>query len=229
VLDDAPGGKLDFDNVADRYDSWYEGPVGQMYDRIQKREIAHALGSPSDRRRMLEVGCGTGHWAAFFVSAGFDVIGVDASMRMLQVASSKGIPSARYSLADAQNLPFDRDTFDLACAITALEFMSDAQAALAEIARCVKPGGKVVVGVLNRVSLLAWLRRRRGSATFVGARLMSKKEVNALLKTVGDAAVHSTAFVLPWRGLLWLSGVLNAVGRFLRLPVGDFIVGIVKF
>ncbi len=219
---------FDFEDVAERYDDWYRNPVGQTYDRIQKREIAHALGPPSDRRLMLEVGCGTGHWAAFFVSAGFDVIGVDVSRKMLQVASSKGIPSAKYALADAQNLPFDRGTFDLACAITALEFMSDAQAALAEIARSVKPGGKVVVGVLNRVSLLAWLRRRRGSATFAGARLMSKKEVARLLKTVGHAAVHSTAFVFPWQGLLWLSGVLNAVGRFLRLPFGDFIVGIVR-
>ena len=219
--------KLDFDNVADQYDGWYDNPVGQTYDRIQKREIAYAL-EPSDGGRMLEVGCGTGHWTAFFASEGFDVIGVDVSWKMLQLASSKDIPSARYALTNAQYLPFDKGTFDVACAITALEFMSDAKAAITEIARCVKPGGKVVLGVLNRVSLLAWLRRRRGSDTFVEARLMSKKEVDRLLKTVGDAAVHSTAFVLPWRGLLWLSGVLNAAGRFLRLPFGDFIVGIVK-
>ena len=57
---------------------------------------------------------------------------------------------------------------------------------------------------------------------------MSRTEVDRLLSAVGDAAVYSTAFLLPWRGLLWLSVVLNAVGRFLRLPFGDFIVGIVR-
>jgi len=220
--------ELDFDDVADQYDDWYSNPVGETYDRIQKREIACALDSPSHGRQMLDVGCGTGHWTGFFISKGFDVIGVDVSRKMLQIASSKSTPSARYALADTKALPFNTNTFDVACAITALEFTTDARAALKEIARCVRPGGKVVVGVLNRVSLLAWLRRRRGSATFVEARLMSRKEVDRLLKTVGDAAVHSAAFVLPWRGLLWLSGVLNVVGRFLRLPFGDFIVGIVK-
>jgi len=220
--------KSDFDNIANKYDSWYENPVGQTYDRIQKREIAYALESVSDGKKMLEVGCGTGHWTAFFANKGFDVTGVDISSKMLQVASSKGIRSARYTLVDCRNLPFDRNTFDVACAITALEFMSDARTALAEIARCVRPGGKVVVGVLNRVSLLAWLRRRRGSTTFAKAHLMSNKEVRRLLKTVGDATVNSSAFVLPWRGLLWLSRVLDAVGRFLRLPFGDFIVGTVR-
>lgn len=177
---------------------------------------------------MLEVGCGTGHWTGFFSGMGFEVTGVDVSRKSLKLATSKDISAAAFVLADAHELPFGSGAFDVACAITALEFLADARASVAEIGRCLKPGGRLVVGVLNRVSLLAWLRRRRGSKTFARARLMSVDEVCEILEPLGDATVYSTAFVLPWRGLLWLSAVLNVVGRLLRLPYGDFIVGIVR-
>ncbi|HUT04575.1 MAG TPA: methyltransferase domain-containing protein [bacterium] len=219
---------FDFDNVAGRYDDWYGGPVGRVYDRIEKRAVAEALGSSPKGRRMLEIGCGTGHWAEFFSELGLEVFGVDLSLGMMRVAQSKGIVRARFALADASSLPFPSSSFDVGCAITTLEFVSDASVVLEELTRCVRPGGRIVVGVLNRVSLLAWLRRRRGSPVVRESRLMTAGELLRLLAGLGDASVLSTAFVLPWRGLLWLSRVLDAVGRILRLPFGDFLVGTVK-
>lgn len=219
---------FDFDNVAGRYDDWYHGPVGRVYDRIEKRAVTKALGSSPEGRRILEIGCGTGHWAGFFSELGLEVFGVDLSSGMVRVAQSRGIERARFALADASSLPFPSGSFDVGCAITTLEFVSDAQAALEELTRCVRPGGRIVVGVLNRVSLLAWLRSRRGSLVFREARLMTADELLRLLAGFGDASVLSAAFVLPWRGLLWLSRVLDAVGRVLRLPCGDFLVGTVK-
>ncbi|RLC47829.1 MAG: ubiquinone biosynthesis protein UbiE [Candidatus Coatesbacteria bacterium] len=220
--------RFDFDKVSRRYDEWYETPLGEVHDRIQKRAVAEALGERTEGRRMLEIGCGTGHWTQFFSELGFEVLGVDLSFGMLRVAQSKGIERTRLALADASRLPFSSGSFDVGCAITTLEFVSDAQAALRELARCVRPGGRIVVGVLNRASLLAWLRRRRGSPTFRDARLMTVGELRGLLAGFGDASVFSTGFVLPWRGLLWLSRVSNAVGRVLRLPFGDFLVGTVR-
>jgi len=220
--------RFDFDKVSRQYDDWYDGPVGRVYDRIEKRAVAEALGSRPEGRRMLEIGCGTGHWTNFFSELGLEVFGVDLSLGMMRVAQSKRIVRARFALADASSLPFPNGSFDVGCAITTLEFVSDAQAVLEEFARCVRPGGRIVVGVLNRVSLLAWLRRRRGSPVFREARLMSAGELLRLLAGFGDASVLSTTFVLPWRGLLWLSRVLDAAGRILRLPFGDFLVGTVK-
>ncbi|MBN1593649.1 MAG: class I SAM-dependent methyltransferase [Candidatus Coatesbacteria bacterium] len=218
----------DFDLVADRYDDWYDNPVGRMYDRIQKKAIDRALPIVAADGLMLEIGCGTGQWTEYFTSSGIRVVGVDISRQMLQVAGSKGIPSARFVRADAIHLPFKDGSFELISAITSLEFVGDARAVVLEAARCAKYGGWMVIGMLNRASLMAWLRKRRRSPLFAGARLMSVDELGNLLDTIGVAKVYSTAFMLPWRGLLWFSVVLNAVGRLFRLPFGDFMVGVLK-
>ncbi|MCD6328131.1 class I SAM-dependent methyltransferase [bacterium] len=219
---------FDFDEVADNYEDWYESRIGRTYDRLEKQAIRAALGPVPSGKTLLSIGCGTGHFMELFKRQGFSVTGIDVSEKMINLASARSGASARYALADGQFLPFANGAYDVACAITALEFVPDAKAAIMEMARCVKPGGCIIVGVLNRVSLLAWLRRRRNSPIFRSANLMSKKDLKTLLGAIGDASVYSTTVVLPWPGFIALSGALSALVSFFGFPFGDFLIGIVK-
>lgn len=217
-----------FDTVAGSYDRWYETAVGRAYDRLEKRAVERALPASAQGRQLLEVGCGTGHWSRFFAEQGFLVTGVDLSPEMIRRASAKAIPDARFLVADAGALPFADGEFDVAVAITLLEFAADPRRILEEMARCVRRGGLLVVGVLNRLSVLGIWRRLRPSDLFASATFFSRSELRRLLAGFGEVRVWAAAFVLPWRGLLWLAPALDALGRSCHLPWGDFLVGKVR-
>lgn len=63
-------------------------------------------------QKVLDIGCGPGVFTARYAQAGAEVIGVDVSEQMIQVAKDQ-FPGAGFRVADAEQLPFERDTFDL--------------------------------------------------------------------------------------------------------------------
>jgi len=88
--------RFDFDVVADAYDQWYETDERAMYDRLEKKAISRYLRQNAHGMKLLEVGCGTGHWSQFFSDCGFEVTGVDVSGPMIKIAQSKNIASASF-------------------------------------------------------------------------------------------------------------------------------------
>jgi len=105
--------RFDFDTVAEKYDGWYNTPVGAMYDKLEKRAISRYLGRDGHGKKLLEIGCGSGHWSSFFAERGFSVTGIDISEAMLQIAKGKNIPNAVFQSGDAHSLPFDDNSFDV--------------------------------------------------------------------------------------------------------------------
>lgn len=97
------------------------------------------------------------------------VIGVDLSMRMMDVAMRKtDAPNVSFAQAPAERLPFADDLFDVVTCLEALEFMSDAQQALAEMLRVLKPGG--VLMTTRRVTA-RWMPTRAWTPGAMMARL----------------------------------------------------------
>jgi SAM-dependent methyltransferase len=94
--------------------------------------------------RVLDVACGTGNAAALARQAGAIVAGLDASPRLLEVARER-VPGAEFVLGDCAQLPFDDGQFDAAVSVFGVIFAHPAEQAAAEIARVVRPGGRVVV------------------------------------------------------------------------------------
>jgi ubiquinone/menaquinone biosynthesis C-methylase UbiE len=80
--------RYDFDSVATTYDKWYETAEGKMYDRLEKKAISRYLQHIVAGMKLLEVGCGTGHWSQFFSNCGFEVIGIDISEPMITAAKN---------------------------------------------------------------------------------------------------------------------------------------------
>jgi len=224
----AVAGTFDFGTVADRYDRWYETAHGAVYDRIEKQTVARALPHSGHGNELIEIGCGTGHWSRFFAGRGFHVTGTDISHEMVRVAAGKPTSDVRFSVADAANLPFPDGSFDVAAAVTVLEFVAEPRRVMQETARCIRPGGRIVVGALNRYSMLGIRHRVRPSGVVGSANMFSRSELQGLLSDFGRTTVRAAAFVIPWRWLLWATPALDALGRTARLPWGDFLVGEVR-
>ncbi len=221
-----PWTAVDFGAKARSYDAWYRTPTGRMYDALEKRAVARALPTHNRGAKLLDAGCGTGHWSAFFAAQGFAVTGVDVSREMVDVATEKRISGASFQIADVHALPFDDEAFDVSVAITTLEFVRDARTALGELARCTRrAGGVVLVGVLNALAAINRERKSGGSSTYAAARFYRPEEVHALLAPYGAPRVTVAGFVPRSKAVLPLAGLWDVLGRLSRSRRGAFIVG----
>jgi SAM-dependent methyltransferase len=105
-------------------------------------EIAFELVRECAPRRFLEVGCGWGAFAARAVAElRADVLAVDISPRMVELARARGVDS---SVADVCALPFADGAFDCVAANWMLYHVADLDRGLSEIARVLRPGGRLV-------------------------------------------------------------------------------------
>ncbi len=227
--DKSKASRFDFDVVADVYDRWYETDEGAMYDHLEKKAVSKYLRQNTHGMKLLEVGCGTGHWSQFFSDLGFEVTGVDISERMIKIAQGKNIAGPSFQLTDGHSLPFADNSFDVTAAITTLEFAGNAELVLQEMVRCTrKPSGQLLVGVLNALARLNRNRQQTPESLYAKARLFSPGQIKKLLQPYGQTHIATVGFVLRQKRLLPLSPFIDAVGRFLHLPYGVFIAGQVR-
>jgi SAM-dependent methyltransferase len=115
------------------------------------RQFAFDAIAEARPRRVLEVGGGEGELAERVQSElDVEVVGVDQSERMVEIQRSKGIDAR---VGDVQELPFDDGEFDVALAAWMLYHVPDLDRGLAELARVLRPGGRLVA-VTNAVDHL---------------------------------------------------------------------------
>jgi len=216
-----------FDKIANKYESWYEDPVNACMDRQEKDAVKEALEGVGSHCELLDVGCGTGHWSRFFHELNFQVTGLDISGNMLEAAKEKGPAEIRYIGGDAHRLPFEDESFKVCSAITSLEFVEKPEIMLREMWRVVQPGGRIVLGVLNRFSIIGIRRKILARKTiFSRAHFYSMKELKDLLSKIGRCRVTGSTFCLPWEWALPYADLLEEFGR-LHFPFwGAFLVGI---
>lgn len=106
----------------------------------------------SEARRVLDVGCGVGHWGRAllpYLAPGATLDGVDREPEFAQKASLRAAElgladRVRYQASTAERLPFDDGTFDVVTCQTVLMHLPDVPAALREMKRVLVPGGLVV-------------------------------------------------------------------------------------
>ena len=221
--------RFDFDCVADTYDDWYETTEGAMYDRLEKKVISKYLQRNVRGKKLLEVGCGTGHWSQFFSEFGFEVTGVDVSERMINLAQSKGIPNTSFQIADGHSLPFKNGTFDVTAAVVTLEFVYNAELVLREMVRCTRMrGGRLLIGVLNALAPLNCKRQLYPKSLYSKARLFSPMQLKQLLEAYGRTHIHVAGFVPEQEWLIFLAPVTDFICRLLNRSSGVFIAAEVR-
>jgi demethylmenaquinone methyltransferase/2-methoxy-6-polyprenyl-1,4-benzoquinol methylase len=137
-----------FDRIAPRYDLLNRAMTAGLDGRW--RRTAAALADVAAGDRALDVCTGTGDLAfalADRVTASGEVVGVDFAEAMLDRARAKagGRPGLRFETADALDLPFPDDTFAAATVGFGIRNVDDLDRGIAEMARVVRPGGRVVI------------------------------------------------------------------------------------
>lgn len=172
------------------YAAWSESTLGKITERLERAVVLDLAG---DRRGgdVLDVGCGVGAHASALAAAGSRVTGVDSSLPVVRAAARRtqdtGPPFAVVA-GEASRLPFAGGSFDLAIAVTALCFVASPAQAVAEIARVLRPGGRLVVGELGRLSTWAAWRRVRawlGSTTWRRATFFTSGGLRRLARGAG--------------------------------------------
>ena len=100
--------------------------------------------------RALDAACGTGRHARRLLHQGNAVIAVDAAPAMLDQARAK-VPGADVRAGDLTSLPLDDDSVDLAVCALALTHLAELGPAIRELARVVRPGGRIVLSDVHPV------------------------------------------------------------------------------
>src|SRR5829696_262508 len=139
--------------------AWASGLGSMLYDNAQAfaRRFVGAWQLPVDWLNVpaggvaVDVGSGPGNVTALLArAAGPDglALGVDISEPMLaRAVDAEAGPTVGFLRADAQQLPFRDETFDAATSLAVLQLIPDPATTLSEIARVLKPGGRVAVMV----------------------------------------------------------------------------------
>ena len=141
----------------------------QFAEGPDARQAAFEAVAETAPQRILEVGCGEGELAERFVrELGCEVVASDQSDWMVELTRARGVDAR---VADVQALPFRDGEFDCALAAWMLYHVRDVDRALAELARALRPGGRLVA-VTNSAEhvgeLYDLLEEERLPATFDG-------------------------------------------------------------
>jgi demethylmenaquinone methyltransferase / 2-methoxy-6-polyprenyl-1,4-benzoquinol methylase len=131
-----------FDRIAGVYDLMNGVMTAGMHHRWRSRAVDLARVGPGSSA--LDVATGTGDLAVELASRGADVVGMDFSEEMLQIARRKA-PRIQFAAGDAQALQYDSASFHAATVGFGARNFGDLRLGLSEMARVVKPGGRVVV------------------------------------------------------------------------------------
>jgi demethylmenaquinone methyltransferase/2-methoxy-6-polyprenyl-1,4-benzoquinol methylase len=131
-----------FDHVAAKYDRT-NAVLSLRRDRVWRRATRRAL-AVRPGERVLDVGAGTGASTAELTEGGAYAVGVDLSLGML-AAGRRDRPELPLLAGDALALPFADATFDAVTISFALRNVADPGAALRELRRVTRPGGRLVV------------------------------------------------------------------------------------
>jgi demethylmenaquinone methyltransferase/2-methoxy-6-polyprenyl-1,4-benzoquinol methylase len=210
-----------FDHVAKRYDL-VNDLLSAGQDRWWRKQTVRAV-DPQPGQAILDLAAGTGTSAAPFAQAGARVVAADLSFGMLEVGKRR-LPQLPFVNADALALPFADNAFDAVTISFGLRNVADAKAALAQLRRVTRPGGRIVICEFStpvyrplRAAYQAYLRYGLPKV----ARLTSSNPLayeylsESILAWPNQPALADLMLAAGWQSVSWknLSGGIVALHR----------------
>lgn len=209
-------------------DRRFGGPIGSLVAGEQAKTLADFVGR-IQRRRILDVGTGTGRAALLFARGGARVTAVDASEQMLDVAraraAAQGVGSIRFAVGDAHALEFPDRSFDVVCCLRVLMHTPQWRVVVGELCRVADQ--LVIIDYPSAASVALVESIARGAASRLGVRTEAYRVFTH--RTIADAferagfrvrSVHRQ-FVMPIalhkaigsrRFTQWSEGALDRLG-----------------
>ena len=127
-------------------------------------------------RTALDIGCGEGRFCRMLAAEGIATTGIDPTLRLLDAARTRD-PQGNYLQARAEALPFADASFDLAVSYLTLIDIDDYAAAIAEMARVLRPGGSLLIANLNSFSTAGdWTAEGKAAGFLIDNFLDSRAE-----------------------------------------------------
>ena len=192
-----------FDDVAERYDLTNDVlSLGQT--RLWRRAVAQAVAARPGER-VLDLAAGTGSSSLPFAAAGAQVVAADFSLGMLRVGK-RAHPALDLLAGDALRLPFTDAAFDAVTISFGLRNVSDVDAALTEMARVTRSGGRLVVCEFSHPT---WAPFRTVYTEYLMRALPS---VARRVSSNPDAYVYLAESIRAWPDQQALSGRVAASG-----------------
>jgi ubiquinone/menaquinone biosynthesis C-methylase UbiE len=136
--------RIDYDRVAAGYDSRY---ARNTYIGVEQALASFVEDSRPSRLRVLEIGCGTGHWMRRLRESNVIAFGLDLSVGMLAIA--RDTLSGRLIRAGADSLPFGTASCDRLFCVNALHHFSDKAAFITDARRVLRSGGGLLTAGLD--------------------------------------------------------------------------------
>ena len=205
--------------LPEAYRRWRASRLGRITDALEETLVLELVGAAGGRR-ILDVGCGDAMLLTVLAGKGAVATGVDASPAMLSAGRARAKAAGldiTFVEGDAGALPFADATFDTVTAVTVLCFVPDAEHAVREIARVLRPGGRLVIGELGRYS--PWAAKRRisgwlGSDTWRKARFKSAAELRGMVEAAGLSieAVRGAVYYPP---VAWCARLMAPIDPWL--------------
>jgi len=218
------------------YAGWRATALGTITEAIERRVVLDMMGGLVGMR-LLDVGCGDGALICAAAARGAMVAGIDADPAMLTAArlrmAQAGLEAALRE-GRVEGLPFPDASFDVVASVTVLCFVDDAERAVREMARVLRPGGRLVIGELGRWNSWAALRRVRGwlgSKTWRAARFRTSGELRTLVQQAGLSvtAIQGAIYYPPANLFARLLAPLDSwLGRLTPIGAAFIVLGAVK-
>jgi ubiquinone/menaquinone biosynthesis C-methylase UbiE len=185
-----------FDQLAATYDvSWTNSEQGRSQRSIVWREIDAYF---QRGQRVLDIGCGTGEDALHLAANGVVVEAIDGSTEMVRIARERGVPARRLPI---ENLSELREEYDGALSnFGVLNCVDDLPACGAELARLIRPGGKLAICLMPR---LCWseilrfeLRRLRPHVIWRGMPVRYRSTAEIVRAFVGFRLIRQRSIAM---------------------------------
>lgn len=195
------------------------GPA-RAYFRLRKLSTALDLGSFTSGACLLELGCARAQFTVSLAQRGYAVTGLDLSVASVDVARMRvresRLMNVSFAVGDAENLQqFPDDTFDGVVSFSTLRYVLNLSAALSEIRRVLKPGGRAVIDFPNRFCPWFYLKQWLGSERHPYDHWFLASELRAHLREAGlrplerrhilfTPTIAPDRLVSVFKGLDWL-------------------------
>jgi len=205
-----------FSTIADRYDLITAVLSYGQDARWKRRLIARAHVRPGER--VLDLASGTGDIAFAAAAGDARVVGLDITHRMLQLASQKSA-AASFVTGDMTHLPFASSVFDVVTTGYGLRNVPDLEVAIDEIARVLRPGGRLLSLDFNRPEPAVIRAAYLGYLTVVGGAL------GWLLHRDPDTYRYIPASIRRYPGAAGVAALLTAQG-FTNVRIEPLLFGL---